>query len=223
MLLTIFLSFPPFLLSSLAVLCSTCPLDPFWASIFNRLSSSSRLCLCARKGLGRWGWQVRVLYGRCSVKIGSAFSILFSPPLPKKKRKKERKNEWKTWDQKEKEKVYKSSSRPEIPTWAQFSWYIVCLHVSRALINAPLSGGLEPDYAPQYRTCKGHSITLPSSHTLFTGMQHLYSSASPWLYFSSSLERLLLLVQKCLSLFLENFLGLSLPRSPSAHCMLFIW
>ena len=51
---------------------------------------------------------MRVLYGRCSVKIGSAFSILFSPPLPKKKKKKERKKEGKTWDQKEKEKVYKS-------------------------------------------------------------------------------------------------------------------
>ena len=99
-------SFPPFLLSSLAVLCSTCPLDPFWVSIFNRLSSSSRLCLCARKGLRRWGWQVQVLYGRWSVKIGSAFSILFSLPLPKKKKKKERKKEGKTWDQKEKEKVY---------------------------------------------------------------------------------------------------------------------
>ena len=46
---------------------------------------------------------MQVLYGRCSVKISSAFSILFSLPLPKKKKKKEIR---KTWDQKEKEKVH---------------------------------------------------------------------------------------------------------------------
>ena len=47
---------------------------------------------------------MQILYGRCSVKISSAFSILFSLPLPKKKKKK--KEIGKTWDQKEKEKVH---------------------------------------------------------------------------------------------------------------------
>ena len=35
---------------------------------------------------------MQVLYGRCSVKISSAFSILFSLPLPKKKKKGNKEN-----------------------------------------------------------------------------------------------------------------------------------